>query len=426
MTVEQISILISASAEQAISQLDTVSQKIAALMGAKPLRVTLNTAQAEEKLAALRRTANQLLTDLSGSRTTAAALAQAQDNYQNAIAQLETLKSLSRATYEQELEYLLALRGSMELYSLNTREALDLEKRLLAVQAQIAARDAQSLDSLLGGIISALQTRYETMRDAELALLAESREAWEAWQKTGTGAIQAQIDALDALAEAENRTATEEGYVRNIEKLKQALAYEQDDFNRGQITRQLAAAQEEYEAWLAKTAREEEKTALEAQLAAVNERAQAELDALDTQAGAIREAYARRLETAALEAEAEKELMTGTQEELLSLIAAYAPDYNAAGQTLGEQLLNGFLEKVGSVEGWTDTLNGMIAAVQESLNTAMQSAAESFYTGHAGTAAAGVTITQQNTFNTPVESPADTAYRIRQANEALAAQLLEA
>ena len=67
------------------------------------------------------------------------------------------------------------------------------------------------------------------------------------------------------------------------------------------------------------------------------------------------------------------------------------------------------MEKVGSVEGWTDTLNAMIAGVQQSLNAAMQNAAESFYAEHAASAAAGVTITQQNTFNTPVESPADTA-----------------
>lgn len=425
MTVEEISILISASAEQAIAQLDLVSEKIGALAGAKPFELQLNTTQAEERLAALGRTANQLLTDLNGNRTTAAALAQAQGNYKNAIRDLQTLKALSRTTYEQELEYLQALQQNMRQYGLGAKDALDLERRLLTVQAQIAVRDAASLDALLGGIVTALTNRYETMRSAELAMLSESREAWEAWRDGSAGAIQTQIDALDALAQAEDRAAEEEDYLRNIEKLKQALLYEQDTFNRGQLTRQLTAAQEEYEAWLSKTAREDEKAALYDQLAAVNERTQAELDALDAQAAAMNEAYGERLSAAALQAEAEKQLMESSQQELLSLIAQFAPDYNATGQTLGEQLLEGFMEKVGSVEGWTDTLGGMIAAVQQTISAGLQSAAEGFYREHAATAAAGVTITQQNTFNTPVESPADTAWRIQQANEALAVQLLE-
>jgi len=426
LTVDEISILISASAEQAITQLDLVAAKIAALAGGDSLSLTLDTAQAEEKLAALRRTANQLLTDLNGSRTTAAALAQAQTNYKSAVSTLQTLKSLSRTTYEQELEYLEAIRNGMNQYSLSAQEALDLEKRLLAVQAEIAARDAESLDTLLGGMITALTNRYETMRDAELAMLTESRDAWEDWQASSTDAIQAQIDALDALTEAEDRAAAEEDYTRTIEKLQQAIAYEQNDYNRAQLTRQLEDAQADYADWLTETAREDEKSALEAQLAAVAEKTQAELDALDEQADAINAAYGERLQTAALEAEAEKLLMESTQDELLDLIASYAPDYNATGQTLGEQLLDGFLEKVGSVEGWTDTLSESIAAVQESLSAAMQEAAEAFYTDHAASAAAGVTITQQNTFNTPVETPAETALRIQQANEALAEQLLEA
>ena len=423
MTVEQISILISASAEQAITQLDTVSRKVGLLMGAKPFRLLLSTTEAEEKLAALRRAANQLLTDINGNQTTAAAFAQAQHNYKDAIQSLQTLRSLSRTTYEQELEYLKALRDSMKLYELNSAEALDLEKRLLEVQAKITARDAGSLDALLSGVISALANRYETMRDAELAMLGESRGAWEAWRDTSADAIQNQIAALDALTGAENRAAEEADYVRDIARLQQALTYEQDDFNREQLARQLAAAQETYEAWQAQTAREDEKEALRQQLAAVNERAQAEADALDEQADRINDTYANRLTAAALEAEAEKRLMTDTQEELLKLISAYAPDYNATGKTLGEQLLSGFLQKAGSVEGWTTTLNELIAAAQEGLNTTMQNAAERFYADRAAPAAPGVTINQQNTFNTPVESPADTAYRIRQANEDLADQI---
>ncbi len=423
MTAEQISALIAAAAEQAAQKLDAMAQKMNALTGGKAFELLLNTAQAEEKLAALRRTADTLLTDLNGSQTSASALALSQHNYKDAIRQLESLKSLSRTTYDQELAYLQTIRDNMRQYRLGAKDALDLEVRIADVQAEIMERDAQSLDTVLDGIISALSARYQAMRDAELATLDESRAAWKSWQQDSANAIQAQIDALDGLTQAEDRAAEEETHQRKIEKLTQALSYEQDDYNKTQIAAQLADAQAAYDDWRRQTAREDEKDALRQQLAAVDERTNAELEALNAQAEAVNAAYAQQMQAAALQAEAQQQLMNGSQQELLALITAYAPQYNAAGQTLGEQMLSGFSASFGSVESWVESLNAMIRSVQNGLSAAMQSAAESFYAEHAGGAAAKAVITQNNTFNIPVESPAETARRIRQANEELADQL---
>ena len=424
MTADRISGLIGYSAEQAEKKLDALAAKISALAGGTGVALTLDISQAEEQIEQLHSSANEALTDIGGNQTTASALAKVYQSYEDAIDKLKALKSLSRLTYEQELAYLEAIRENMDAYGLSAKEALDLEQRLLEVQAEIAARDSQSLDTLLSGIMDALETRYETMRDAELTMLSESSEAWQEWKESSTDAIQAQIDALDELEEAEDRAAKEEEYLRDIEKLTQAIAYEQDGFNSAQLQSQLEEAQAAYADWLSGIAREDEKSALEAQLEAVSERAEAEIAALDEQADAVTAAYTQQLEEASLQAEAQQQLMSASQEELLALITAYAPDYNAAGQTLGEQLLEGFSDKVGSISDWMESLNGMIMTVQESLNTALQSASDSFYEGHEPTAAAGITITQQNTFNTPVETPSETAYRIRQANEELAAELL--
>ena len=292
MTVEQLSGLLSAAAEQAAARLDAVAGKMRALADVQPVRLTVDTAQAEERIAALRHSAGQLLTDLRGNQASASALAGAQRNYDRAIEQLDTLKSLSRVTYEQELEYLRVISENMRKYGLRTQDALDLEQRLLSVQQQITQRDAQRLDTLLAGMTSALAGRYQAMWDAELTLLSQSREAWKTWQDNAADAIQAQIDALDQLSEAEDRAAQEEEHLRRIEKLKQALLYERDAFNHEQLTTQLEDAQAAYEGWLTETAREDEKAALQAQISAVNEKAQAEMAALDVQA------------------EAEKQLMT--------------------------------------------------------------------------------------------------------------------
>ena len=53
------------------------------------------------------------------------------------------------------------------------------------------------------------------------------------------------------------------------------------------------------------------------------------------------------MKDAALQAEAEKLILTQSQDELLSLISSYAPEYDALGQTLGEKLLDGFKRKGG-------------------------------------------------------------------------------
>ena len=43
-------------------------------------------------------------------------------------------------------------------------------------------RDADSIDQLADGVVSALEKRYEAMRDAEIERLDKSREAWEQWR----------------------------------------------------------------------------------------------------------------------------------------------------------------------------------------------------------------------------------------------------
>ena len=129
----------------------------------------------------------------------------------------------------------------MSRYSLSAKEALDFRAASFrSAGTDCLTRDAQSLDTLLSGVMDALENRYETMRDAELNMLSQSREAWQTWRDSSTDAIQAQIDALDNLAQAEDRTAQEAEHLRRIEKLQQALLYEQDSFKPGAAVRPAA------------------------------------------------------------------------------------------------------------------------------------------------------------------------------------------
>ncbi|HNX63136.1 MAG TPA: hypothetical protein PKN45_10890, partial [Candidatus Limiplasma sp.] len=283
------------------------------------------------------------------SSTPATTTTQTDTAYEKAIDALEHLKSMGQETLEQELAYLQNINRQAAKYNLTTEERLNLEERIHAVQESIADRDKEDLDTLANGVVSALQSRYESMRDQETEALDKSRKAWEDWRDSNVSAIQAQIDALDELSSAEDRESEDAEKKRKIANLQQQLQYEQDSYNRAKLQQQLSDAQDSYSDWLKKNARDDQKTALEKQIDAINARADTELSKLDDQQQAIEDAYAARLQTASLEAEAEKILMSNTQQQIIALINQYAPDYNATGQNLGEQLYQGFLGRVGNI-----------------------------------------------------------------------------
>ena len=147
------------------------------------------------------RTANQLLTDLSGGADDRRGACPGADELQKRDQRAGDAQIAYRARRtNRSLSTCKRIRDGMRQYGLSAKDALDLEQRLLDVQAQIAARDAQSLDSLLGrDRVRACPAATKPCATRSFAMLSQSREAWKTWQESSTGAIQAQIDALDAL-----------------------------------------------------------------------------------------------------------------------------------------------------------------------------------------------------------------------------------
>lgn len=327
---------------------------------------------------------------------------------------IEHRRHMNEITYEEELELLEQLRRK---HRLNAEEIMEWEEKVYDLRQEIRERDAASLDNLSDGVLTALENRYEAMLEAERQRLDESRDNWEKWRDERVAAIEAQIAALDRLADTEDREKQDAEELRKIAKLEQLIAYEQDDYNRAKLTQQLDQALESREERLRSQALEDEKEALRAQIEAIEKEADARLDALEREEADVEAAYAQRMEEAALRAEAEKLILTQSQDELLSLIESYAPAYDAAGQTLGEKLLEGFSEKVGSIAQWFEDFNAQIARAQAEVAGASQEAAERFYQER------GLTVHQTVTFNEPVDSPAQVARRVEQANRELALML---
>ena len=338
---------------------------------------------------------------------------------------IEHRRHMNEITFEEELAQLEALRGK---HQMNAEEIMDWEEKVYDLQQEIRERDAESLDQLSDSVIDALENRYQAMLDGEIDRLEQSREAWQTWRDDSVRAVEDQIAALDRLATAQDREKQDAEELRKIEKLRQQIAYEQDDYNRARLQQQLDQALESREERLARLELEDQKEALRAQIDQIEQAAQSGLAALDREQEAVEAAYADRMEEAALRAEAEKLILSQSQDELLSLLEQYAPDYDALGQTLGEKLLDGFARGAGDVAAWFEDFSARLAGAQAQMAALAQSAADTFYDGRrtaqaAQAAVPAVTVNQTVEFNQPVETPAQVARRMEEVNEALAMML---
>ncbi len=330
-------------------------------------------------------------------------------------------RHMNEITLEEELELLEAIRRN---HQLNAEEIMEWEEKVYDLKKELRERDAESVDSLGDAVMDALEARYEAMRDAEIERLDASREAWEQWRDDSVKAIEDQIDALDKLSETEDREKKDQEELRKIAKLRQEVAFEQDDYNRLKLQQQLDKAVADRDERLRKLALEDQKDALREQIEQIERKADSEIDALDKEQDEIEAAYDERMKEAALRAEAEKLLMTQTQQQLLSLLKEFAPDYDATGQTLGEKLLEGFRSRVGDIAKWFEAFNRQMQAAQEQMASTAQAAANAFYQEHSqraeGQAASMPPVVNQTVnFYEPVETPSQVARRMEDVNDAL-------
>lgn len=320
-----------------------------------------------------------------------------------------------RITLEQQRE---RLKEQIDMLKAGTQERIDLERQLHDTLQQIRDRDVQNIDKLTEGIKQAIAARYRAQQAAENERINDSIKNWQTWAKEQQEAIQAQIKALDDSAKAEDRAEQERQKKRDIAAAKQALLYEQDAYNRRKLEEEIAKKEEALAKWQAKNERDDLKTALQEQAKLANEISQEEQRVLREQQQANNEYYAELMKDAALRAEAEKQMMASTQDEILQLMRDYLPDYDALGQSMGERLVDGFRSKVGDIDTWMQAMMGGLGSQQSAAAAAANAAASAYWSSRGGQAALPVIpgVTDMPTgsmppmvinFNQPIESPAE-------------------
>lgn len=334
---------------------------------------------------------------------------------------IEHRRHLNEISLEEELAGLEEIRRK---HQMTAEEIMAWEEKVYDLKKEIRERDADSIDQLADGVVSALEKRYEAMRDAEIERLDKSREAWEQWRDDSVAAIEDQIAALDQLADTEDEEKKSAEELRKIEKLRREVEYEQDAYNRQKLQQQLDEAVASREERLRKLELKQQKEALQEEIEKIRDQASEKIKELDGQQDAIEKAYEERLKAASLQAEAEKLLMTKSQDEIMDLLYEYVPEYDALGKSMGEKLLEGFQSKVGSITDWFRGFNDQLARMQEELAGTMNAATDRFYESRRDTAgqsgAGGAPVVQQTVnFYEPVESPSQVARRMEDVNDQL-------
>ena len=338
---------------------------------------------------------------------------------------IEHRRHLNEISLEEELAGLEEIRRK---HQMTAEEIMAWEEKVYDLKKEIRERDADSIDRLADGVVSALEKRYEAMRDAEIERLDKSREAWEQWRDDSVAAIEDQIAALDKLADTEDEEKKSAEELRKIEKLRREVEYEQDAYNRQKLQQQLDEAVASREERLRKLELKQQKEALQEEIEKIRDQASEKIKELDGEQDAIEKAYEERLKAASLQAEAEKLLMTKSQDEIMDLLYEYVPEYDALGKSMGEKLLEGFQSKVGSITDWFRGFNDQLARMQENLAGSLNAATDRFYESRRDTAgqsgAGGAPVVQQTVnFYEPVESPSQVARRMEDVNDQLGMML---
>ena len=293
---------------------------------------------------------------------------------------IENKKSLDELSAKEELQWLKKIQKT---FKMNKEEQMELTIKLYHLEQQIRDDSIESLNTIGDAVTEALKNKYEEQRKLEEKLIDDSIKSWEEWEEKTVAAIQGEIDALDELAESQEKEEQRAEYERKRQALTLQLSYERDDYNRKQLQKELNRLDEEERKRQEALAREERKKELEAEIEAAQKKAEEQRDALEKEKDKIGETYDELLKDANLRAEAERAIMEQSQKQIVEMIKSYAPDYDLAGQSIGEKLVDGFMKKVGDIEKYFDSIQDKITSYQQDMANVATKAADDFWKGRA-------------------------------------------
>ena len=348
------------------------------------------------------------------------------------ILRREDLTAQERAKYEEELnQYRLASDGDyLEDYIKNLEEQLKNDRlsadqrqqvweaytdARLAQIAQIKEAEADALDyvdELLSQITTVLKGRYEAQRNFALDALNAQKQAAkdaadaqikaiESVRDAQVKAIDDQIAALDELLKARKQQKEDENDEDQLNRLKAALEYEKDAYNRAALAKQIADKEAEISEKKWERDIEAQKDALKKEKDLIKEQAARQIEAIKEssermqkyyadQIAATQKHYATLLDARNLMKEAMKLLASQEQDEILNILKEYQTEYADVGDLLGGELLKAFQGKFDEIKRAAEAMvNEVKAKMSEALGFVQPEGDFGYLSGSISSRAAG-------------------------------------
>lgn len=297
----------------------------------------------------------------------------------------------------------------------------DMNDKIIQNTQETKEKLISETNDLIERIKAALQKKYDEEEEQQEASLQRELDKLGSWKekseqrinsvydtkikaiedssKAQVSALEAEMKALDKQAQQQERAVKDQEQLANIQKLQDAITYEHNDFNKAELQKQLNQALAEREKTLDERALKDKKESLENEIKQIQEKADKEKEILETQRNRelenidrlykskkanldkqlkdVKTFYAKKTEEANIQAEAEKLIMDNNQKAIVALLHSYEEQYEVAGQSLGERLVNGFKPKVNEIQNLIDSLADRLASLKSDASSALSSSGSS-------------------------------------------------
>lgn len=307
---------------------------------------------------------------------------------------------------------------------------------IVATEEKIRESKITLVNDTVNRVKAALTKQYQEAQRAEEQAISDSIENLSRWEKESKDrinsvydekikrvkesseqaikSIQDEIDAIDKLQKQEDKEDVDKKELKEISGLEEALLYEHDEFNKLEIKKKIDQLKQARDKRLRKQEQDDRKQALQNEIKDIQEAtneevaiyeerrkeeieridmmAQYEKENLDNRMEEIKNHYARRLDQANIQAEAEKMVMDNNQKEIIKLLRSYENDYEAVGQSLGDKFVDGFSEKIKGIQSTIDSLNWQIDQTRNEAVQAMVGQSEGSGTGAAASSKVSNTV----------------------------------
>ncbi|EQC1536953.1 phage tail tape measure protein [Clostridium botulinum] len=320
---------------------------------------------------------------------------------QEAIVVVQTKKVEDLRKRYEDLAYTLGIAAEETVKAREEFENARVELENMANAVKDAAKNLSDyIDKFKQDIANALKERYEDELKLQEESINSQIQNLEKWKDESIKRIDdvydAKIKAIEEQLEEEDKADKDAEEMKKINSLKSAIDFEHNEFNKAEMQQELNNLLKEREKRLHREQLEEQKKKLEKEkedkLQNINSIYESNKKSLEKQLEDYRAFCEKRTQDAVLQAQAEKMIMDNNQKEIVELLHSYSKEYEYAGQTLGQKLVDGFSPKIQEIKD-------MIASITAEINGARQNALDLSRSVSSVTTNSSVTNNRNNTFN---------------------------